>query len=189
MEKTASDIESLGFEEPDVDFIVDEFVGHQGRTVTETYDYLLQELNKGNTIKSIVINIEYNVLRDTLQNDEFKFTPSDLDFIFNVYGYDPNTNKEQIIKLINDDIMRIMNRGLDKDETILNLEKVREKFDNDILDMIRKHKSASHIVQTLILLNLTHPAAAAAGIKKKKNKTKKTNKRKQPKKTKRRRRK
>ena len=33
MEKTASDIESLGFEEPDVDFIVDEFVGHSNRNI------------------------------------------------------------------------------------------------------------------------------------------------------------
>ena len=97
MEKTASDIESLGFNEEDVIFILDEFVENQGRTITETHDYLLEELNKGNTAKNIVINIEYNVLTETLQNIH-GFTPSELDFIYYIYEYDKNTNKKQIIQ-------------------------------------------------------------------------------------------
>lgn len=178
MEKTNSYIESLGFEKEDVLFILDEFVENQGRTLTETYDYLLKELNKGNTAKNIAINIEYNALTGTLQN-MYGFTRDELDFIYDIYGYDKNTNKEEIIELIQREILRDMFSGYNKDETILKLKKVQDKYKDTISNMTRQNKIPSQIVQILMLLYRKPEAAAAAGgsIKKKTKKANKTKRR------------
>lgn len=162
-----------GFEKEDIDFILDEFVENQGKTLKETYDYLVQQLNKGYPAKNIAINIKYNALTETLQNTH-GFTRGELDFIYDIYGYDQNTNKEQIIQLIQHDILRYMLNGNNKDSTILKLREVQTKCNDDILNMTNQNKTPSQIVKMLMFLRRKHAAAAAAGggIKKKTKKTK-----------------
>jgi hypothetical protein len=176
-----------GFEKKDILFILDDFVENQGRSLKETSDYLLEELEKGNTAENIAINIKYNALTKTLQNT-YGFTRGELDFIYDIYGYDQNTNKEEIIQLIQRDILHHMLNEDNKNETILKLKKVRDKYKDTISNMTKQNSFPSQIVK-ILMLNNNHAAAAAAGggIKKKTKKANKANKANKTKKAKRRR--
>lgn len=175
-----AELNLIGFNDEDLAFILDIYVNDQGKDVIEAYNYLIEESQKGEPVENIVAGVELENGFETLKSQN-GFTDGDVEFIYEIYGND----KMKILRAIDDDLMRFLSRGQDKDEAMLNLVRlnlIEKRFTPRNIDQIMNIYKTSELIKDAyrIILErldsgrspseitesiLAAPAASAAGGK------------------------
>jgi hypothetical protein len=191
-EEQKAELNLIGFNDEDLAFILDIYVNNQGKDVIEAYNYLIEESQKGEPVENIVAGVELENGLETLKSQN-GFTDSDVEFIYEIYGND----KMKILRAIDDDLMRFLSRGQDKDEAMLNLVRlnlIEKRFTPRNIDQIMNIYKTSELIKDAyrIILErldsgrspseitesiLASPAASAAGGRRRRTRRNKRSKR------------